>query len=126
MAKENNNKSFVLRIDAATMEALEGWAADEFRSINGQLQWIIADALRRSGTDGPAVMVGDRPAGLRSGDSAGLSPDNDAEVKAGDSFGGRPDDVAGMRPDESVAGRSGDAVSAKPPVPPRSDHSDDM
>ena len=60
MAKENNNKSFVLRIDAATMEALEGWAADEFRSINGQLQWIIADALRRSGTDGPAVMVGDR------------------------------------------------------------------
>ena len=37
MAKENNNKSFVLRIDAATMEALEGWAADEFRSINGQL-----------------------------------------------------------------------------------------
>ena len=60
MVKENNNKSFVLRIDAATMEALEGWAADEFRSINGQLQWIIADALRRSGTDGPAVMVGDR------------------------------------------------------------------
>lgn len=49
MVKENNNKSFVLRIDAATMEALEGWAADEFRSINGQLQWIIADALRRSG-----------------------------------------------------------------------------
>ena len=37
MAKENNNKSFVLRIDAATMDALELWAADEFRSINGQL-----------------------------------------------------------------------------------------
>lgn len=36
MAKENNNKSFVLRIDAATMEVLEGWAADEFRSINGR------------------------------------------------------------------------------------------
>ena len=49
MAKENNNKSFVLRIDAATMDALEQWADDEFRSINGQLQWIIADALRRSG-----------------------------------------------------------------------------
>ena len=49
MAKENNNKSFVLRIDTATMDALELWAADEFRSINGQLQWIIADALRRSG-----------------------------------------------------------------------------
>ena len=49
MAKRAENKSFVLRVDAATMEALERWADDEFRSINGQLQWIIADALRRSG-----------------------------------------------------------------------------
>ncbi len=49
MAKGGENKSFVLRVDAATMEALEQWADDEFRSINGQLQWIIADALRRSG-----------------------------------------------------------------------------
>lgn len=39
----------MLRVDGETMEALEKWAADEFRSINGQLQWIIADALRRSG-----------------------------------------------------------------------------
>lgn len=49
MAKSGANKSFVLRVDADTMEALERWADDEFRSINGQLQWIIADALRRSG-----------------------------------------------------------------------------
>lgn len=49
MARETNTRSFVLRVDAATMEALEAWAEDEFRSINGQLQWIIADALRRSG-----------------------------------------------------------------------------
>ncbi len=49
MAKTNGNKSFALRVDAATMDALERWAEDEFRSINGQLQWIIADALRRSG-----------------------------------------------------------------------------
>ena len=48
-AKESNTKSFVLRIDADTMEAIEKWAADEFRSTNGQLQWIIAEALRRSG-----------------------------------------------------------------------------
>jgi hypothetical protein len=31
------------------MDALERWAADEFRSINGQLQWIIDDALHRAG-----------------------------------------------------------------------------
>ena len=48
MAKETT-KSFVLRVDAETMEAVEKWAADEFRSTNGQLQWIIAEALRRSG-----------------------------------------------------------------------------
>ena len=53
MAKEKensaNNKTFLLRIDAETMEAVEKWAADEFRSVNGQLQWIIAEALKKSG-----------------------------------------------------------------------------
>lgn len=48
-AKESSTKSFVLRIDTETMEAIEKWAADEFRSTNGQLQWIISEALRRSG-----------------------------------------------------------------------------
>ena len=48
MPKEQN-KSFVLRIDAQTMEAVEKWAEDEFRSTNGQLQWIISEALRKSG-----------------------------------------------------------------------------
>ena len=48
MSKEQT-KSFVLRVDAQTMEAIEKWAEDEFRSTNGQLQWIIAEALRRSG-----------------------------------------------------------------------------
>ena len=33
----------------ATMNAIEAWAADEFRSTNGQLQWIINEALRKSG-----------------------------------------------------------------------------
>ena len=49
MAKKEMIKSFVLRVDAETMEAIEKWAADEFRSTNGQLQWIIAEALRKSG-----------------------------------------------------------------------------
>ena len=53
MAKEkdntSNNKTFLLRVDADTMEAVEKWAADEFRSVNGQLQWIIAEALKKNG-----------------------------------------------------------------------------
>lgn len=42
MAKK---KTFVLRINPDMMEALEKWAADDFRSINGQLEWIIHKAL---------------------------------------------------------------------------------
>jgi hypothetical protein len=42
-------KSFVLRIDDTTYEALEKWAADEFRSVNGQLEWIVAQALKDAG-----------------------------------------------------------------------------
>lgn len=47
MAKKESGKSFLLRLDASTMEKVEAWAAQEFRSVNGQIQWIIADALRR-------------------------------------------------------------------------------
>ncbi|HOI87076.1 MAG TPA: DNA-binding protein [Lentimicrobium sp.] len=39
-------KSFALRIDTELMEALEKWAADEFRSTNGQIEWIISRALK--------------------------------------------------------------------------------
>ncbi|MBP3777429.1 MAG: hypothetical protein J6I37_10640 [Prevotella sp.] len=47
MAEKGNTKSFILRVDADTMNAIETWAADEFRSTNGQLQWIITEALRK-------------------------------------------------------------------------------
>ena len=47
MAKDK--KSFVLRINSETMSALEKWAADEFRSVNGQLEFLITDALRKAG-----------------------------------------------------------------------------
>ena len=45
---EKKSKSFILRVDAETMNAIEAWAADEFRSTNGQLQWIITEALRKA------------------------------------------------------------------------------
>lgn len=38
MAKKETAKSFLLRLDPATMEKVEAWAAQEFRSVNGQLQ----------------------------------------------------------------------------------------
>lgn len=42
-------KSFVLRINEDKMKAVEKWAADEFRSTNGQLEWMITKALKESG-----------------------------------------------------------------------------
>ena len=49
MAKESKNKSFVLRIETETMEAIEKWAADEFRSTNGQILYLLSEALKKSG-----------------------------------------------------------------------------
>ena len=47
--KEIKTTNFILRVDSDTMDAIEKWAADEFRSTNGQLQWIISEALRKNG-----------------------------------------------------------------------------
>ncbi len=41
-------KTFVLRIDEEVFKALEKWAADEFRSVNGQLEWLIDKALKEA------------------------------------------------------------------------------
>ena len=41
-------KSFVLRINQEMMDAVEKWAADDFRSANGQLEWIIYNALKNA------------------------------------------------------------------------------
>ncbi len=42
-------KPFVLRLDPEIMKAVEKWAADEFRSTNGQIEWLIHKALKDSG-----------------------------------------------------------------------------
>jgi len=42
-------KKFLLRIDDDTYASLEKWAGDEFRSINGQIEYLLKEALKRSG-----------------------------------------------------------------------------
>lgn len=42
-------KPFALRLDAEVLKAVEKWAEDEFRSTNGQLEWIISKALKDAG-----------------------------------------------------------------------------
>lgn len=43
-----SKKPFALRIDEKLMKAVEKWAADEFRSTNGQIEYIIHEALKKS------------------------------------------------------------------------------
>ena len=44
----SKKKNFVLRLDPEVHKAIENWAADEFRSTNGQLEWIITQALKKA------------------------------------------------------------------------------
>jgi hypothetical protein len=48
-------KSFLLRLSPELYEKLERWAADELRSANAQIEYLLVDAVRRAGRDGPPV-----------------------------------------------------------------------
>jgi hypothetical protein len=42
-------KKFLLRLDEHVYAALEKWAADDLRSANAQIEYLLADALKKSG-----------------------------------------------------------------------------
>jgi hypothetical protein len=43
----SKKKAFALRLDPEVFKAVEKWAADEFRSTNGQLEWMITQSLKK-------------------------------------------------------------------------------
>jgi hypothetical protein len=45
--------ALMLRIDAETMKKIEKWAADEFRSVNGQIEWMLNRCLKEAGVMKP-------------------------------------------------------------------------
>jgi hypothetical protein len=42
-------KSFLVRLDPAVLAAVESWAADDLRSVNAQIEFLLREALRKSG-----------------------------------------------------------------------------
>ncbi|MFT3868001.1 MAG: hypothetical protein QM715_05835 [Nibricoccus sp.] len=62
MAAEDR-KTFLLRIDPKLWTELEAWAADELRSVNGQIEFLLRDAVKRrkgkSATDNPEIPAGE-------------------------------------------------------------------
>lgn len=53
MAEEH--KSFLLRIDRKTLTALQRWADDELRSLNGQIEWVLRERLKKEGRLPPSA-----------------------------------------------------------------------
>ncbi len=45
----SEKKKFLLRLDESVYAALEKWAADELRSVNGQIEFLLSDAVKRAG-----------------------------------------------------------------------------
>ena len=49
MSEPPNRKAFLLRLDPAVAAAIEALAAQELRSVNGQIEWLLREALQRRG-----------------------------------------------------------------------------
>ncbi|MCB1665663.1 MAG: Arc family DNA binding domain-containing protein [Pseudomonadales bacterium] len=45
----SSKKSYPLRISPAVIEAMQRWADDDLRSLNGQIEYVLRESLRRSG-----------------------------------------------------------------------------
>ena len=43
---EKDKKAFVLRINPALLKEIEEWASNEFRSTNGQIEYLLNEALK--------------------------------------------------------------------------------
>lgn len=50
----SERKPFLLRVDPALLEALQRWAADDLRSLNAQIEYVLREALQRAGRMKPA------------------------------------------------------------------------
>ena len=86
-------KSFLLRIDAAVLEAAQRWANDELRSVNAQIEFVLREALKRAGR------IHQPPGQPQGADPAAASP---PETPAGP-----PDRASGTEPSPSSDPRSG-------------------
>lgn len=46
---DKDKKAFALRLNKELMDTIEKWAADEFRSVNGQIEWLLTNAVKQAG-----------------------------------------------------------------------------
>ena len=65
-----DRKAFLLRMDRSVLDALQRWANDDLRSLNGQIEFVLRHALRNAGREIP---TSDDPA-TRRGPDTGNEP----------------------------------------------------
>lgn len=73
-------KQYPLRVDPALWAAVERWAGDELRSVNGQMEYIIRDALHRAGR----LPADAKPSRTNARRAADAEPPDGGERRAGD------------------------------------------
>ncbi|MEQ1501676.1 MAG: hypothetical protein ABMB14_05570 [Myxococcota bacterium] len=73
-------KRFLLRIDAQLYAALERWAADDLRSVNGQLEYLLGDAVRKAGRARGVEPARGAPAATESTEASGDSDEPDSPL----------------------------------------------
>jgi hypothetical protein len=56
-----DKKEFLLRLDQKLWRELQGWAADELRSVNGQIEYLLRDAVQRRSKNLPAPPPAEKP-----------------------------------------------------------------
>ena len=54
-------KPFLLRVDKALLDAMQRWAADDLRSLNGQIEYVLRRALREAGRGGEPAAGAEGP-----------------------------------------------------------------
>ncbi len=94
-------KAFLLRVDPALLDSLQRWAADDLRSLNGQIEFVLRRAVQREGrTPGGsnatrvdegsgAPGIGARPARPEPGDADAKMPPRQATEPRGESDAGK-------------------------------------
>jgi hypothetical protein len=72
-------KSFLLRIDPELWSSLQAWAANDLRSINGQIEYVLKEAVRQRERKGGTKVV---PANEPPSQETGLKEDQDENLKS--------------------------------------------
>jgi hypothetical protein len=86
-------KRFLLRLDPRLFDALRRWAEDDLRSVNAQIEYLLADRARRAGrisTPRARRASGGSPSGPSSGGTDGDGPPGEPEADTGGAPGAHP------------------------------------